>query len=80
MAETVVLSCYEDFSYARGAMELGVDKYLFETEIAGNELGKVVMELTKERKSVVRVGQENRDFRRMCGYFRDMFLLASDKC
>lgn len=59
---TVVLSCYEDFSYAREAMELGVDKYLLKHEIAGNELGKIVMELTKERKSVVRTRKENRDF------------------
>lgn len=42
---TIVLSCYEEFAYAREAMELGVDKYLLKHELSTDELSKSVMEL-----------------------------------
>lgn len=44
----VVLSCYEDFSYAREAMELGVEKYILKHELTGDELPRLVQELGKE--------------------------------
>ncbi|MDO5423211.1 MAG: helix-turn-helix domain-containing protein [Eubacteriales bacterium] len=49
---TVVLSCYEDFAYAREAMELGVDKYLLKHELTGDELPKAVTELCREIRFV----------------------------
>lgn len=45
---TIVLSCYEEFAYAREAMELGVDKYLLKHELSTDELSKAVMELYQE--------------------------------
>lgn len=45
---TIVLSCYEDFAYAREAMELGVDKYLLKHELSTDELSKAVTDLYQE--------------------------------
>lgn len=45
---TIVLSCYEEFAYAREAMELGVDKYLLKHELSTDELSKAVMDLYQE--------------------------------
>ena len=41
----LVLSCYEDFSYARRAFELGADKYILKHELKEDELGDVVHQL-----------------------------------
>lgn len=41
----LVLSCYEDFSYARKAYDLGADKYLLKHELVENDLPKTVLEL-----------------------------------
>lgn len=46
---TVVLSCYEEFSYARKAMELGVDKYILKHELLEDELVSIVGKLYEER-------------------------------
>lgn len=48
----LVLSCYEDFSYARKAMELGVDKYMLKHELSDDDLPKEVMKLVAGRKKV----------------------------
>jgi len=41
----VVLSCYEDFSYARKAYELGVDKYILKQELREDELADTILQL-----------------------------------
>jgi len=41
----VVLSCYEDFSYARKAYELGVDKYILKQELREDELAATILQL-----------------------------------
>lgn len=46
----LVLSCYEDFSYAREAMELGVDKYLLKHELTGDDLPRAVLEVYENGK------------------------------
>lgn len=46
---TVVLSCYEDFSYARRAMELGVDKYILKHEVSEEELPQMILEVHRKR-------------------------------
>lgn len=38
----VVLSCYEDFSYARRAYEIGVDKYILKHELVEDELASII--------------------------------------
>ncbi|MDY3920377.1 MAG: response regulator [Candidatus Limivivens sp.] len=53
---TIVLSCYEDFSYAREAMELGVDKYLLKHELTGDELPKLVAGLCREARFARKAG------------------------
>lgn len=47
---TVVLSCYEEFAYARRAMELGVDKYILKHELAEDELPKMLEELYQRKQ------------------------------
>ncbi|MDO4276492.1 MAG: response regulator [Eubacteriales bacterium] len=49
---TIVLSCYEDFAYAREAMELGVDKYLLKHELTGDDLSRAVTEVYEENRAV----------------------------
>jgi YesN/AraC family two-component response regulator len=45
----IILSCYAEFSYAREAFELGVDKYLLKHEIDEEGLGDLVAELWQQR-------------------------------
>ncbi|MFT3984883.1 MAG: response regulator [Lachnospiraceae bacterium] len=40
----IIISCYEDFSYAREAIALGVDRYVLKQEIGEEELPQLVME------------------------------------
>ena len=46
----IVLSCYEDFSYARRAYELGVDKYILKHELVEDELSKMILEIYESKK------------------------------
>jgi two-component system response regulator YesN len=46
----IVLSCYDDFSYARRAYELGIDKYLLKHELAPEQLLNEIIELTANRE------------------------------
>lgn len=41
----IVLSCYEDFSYARTAYELGVDKYILKHELVEDELAAMISDM-----------------------------------
>lgn len=45
----IVLSCYEDFSYARSAMELGVDKYILKHELSEDELPRLVSQIYQKK-------------------------------
>lgn len=47
----MVVSCYEDFNYAREAMELGVDKYLVKHELSEDQLPKMLIDLYQKRHS-----------------------------
>jgi len=49
----IVLSCYADFSYARTAYELGVDKYVLKHELVENELAAMISDMFKDRKTKV---------------------------
>lgn len=40
----IILSCYEDFSYAKEAIALGVNSYVLKHEIGEEELPKLIME------------------------------------
>lgn len=57
----IVLSCYEDFSYARSAMELGVDKYILKHELSEDELPKLVSEIyqKKLKKGMISKGRND---------------------
>ncbi|WP_394920858.1 response regulator [uncultured Robinsoniella sp.] len=57
----IVLSCYEDFSYARSAMELGVDKYILKHELSEDELPKLVCEIyqKKLKKGMISTGRND---------------------
>lgn len=46
----IVLSCYEDFSYARESMELGVDRYLLKHELTGDDLPRIILEVYESGK------------------------------
>lgn len=48
----VVLSCYEDFSYAREAYELGVDKYLLKHELVDDALPRQLLDMYEKKKVV----------------------------
>lgn len=54
----IILSCYAEFSYARDAFELGVDKYLLKHEIDEEELGDLVVELWQQ-KAVTKTEQDS---------------------
>lgn len=56
---TVVLSCYEEFSYARKAMELGVDKYVLKHELSEDELVAIIENLYEEKH--IRGGNEKNE-------------------
>ena len=45
----VVLSCYEDFSYAQKAMEFGATRYLLKQELDEEELPDLLLRLAKEK-------------------------------
>lgn len=47
----IILSCYAEFSYAREAFELGVDKYLLKHEIDEEELGNLVVGLWQQKSA-----------------------------
>lgn len=47
----IVLSCYEDFSYARRAYELGVDKYILKHELVEDELASIISDMYIAKKS-----------------------------
>ena len=51
---TIILSCYEDFSYAKEAISLGVSSYVLKHEIGEEELPKLILEQfqLKREKSV----------------------------
>jgi len=49
----IILSCYAEFSYAREAFELGVDKYLLKHEIDEEELGNLVVGLWQQKSEEV---------------------------
>lgn len=44
----VVVSCYEDFSYAREAMECGASKYILKHELDEHELPDILLSLKRE--------------------------------
>ena len=46
----IILSCYEDFSYAKEAIELGVNSYLLKHEISEDEIPKQIMEQYQKKK------------------------------
>jgi two-component system, response regulator YesN len=46
----IVLSCYEDFSYARTALEYGANRYILKHELDEKELPKIVSELVNGAK------------------------------
>ena len=48
----IVLSCYEDFSYARRAYELGVDKYILKHELVEDELGTMISDIVLSKRSL----------------------------
>lgn len=41
---TIILSCYEDFGYAKEAIDLGVNSYLLKHEIGEEELPRLILE------------------------------------
>ncbi|WP_130836393.1 response regulator transcription factor [Lachnoclostridium sp. Marseille-P6806] len=47
----VVVSCYEDFSYAREAMECGAGRYILKHELNEHELPDILISLKKEAGS-----------------------------
>lgn len=47
----IVLSCYEDFSYARKAYEIGIDKYILKQELVEDQLADIISELFVIKKS-----------------------------
>lgn len=57
----IVLSCYEDFSYARSAMELGVDKYILKHELSEDELPQLVARIyqKKIKKGMISTGRND---------------------
>lgn len=50
---TIIMSCHEDFSYARKALELGVDAYLLKQEIGKDDLPILIKEQYKLKHKFV---------------------------
>ncbi len=48
---TIILSCYEDFSYAKEAIALGVNSYVLKHEIGEEELPQLILEQYQRKKS-----------------------------
>ena len=44
----VVLSCYDDFTYAQRAMEYGASRYILKHELDEKELPRILLELVQE--------------------------------
>lgn len=49
----VVLSCYDDFTYAQRAMEYGASRYILKHELDEKELPRILLELVQESRSAV---------------------------
>ncbi len=48
---TIILSCYEDFSYAKEAIALGVSSYVLKHEIGEEELPRLILEQYQQKRA-----------------------------
>lgn len=48
---TIILSCYEDFSYAKEAIALGVNSYVLKHEIGEEELPRLILEQYQQKRA-----------------------------
>lgn len=46
----IILTCHEEFSYAREALKLGTEDYLLKTEIDQEQLEKIFLKISRTRK------------------------------
>lgn len=56
----IVLSCYDDFSYARKAYELGADRYLLKHELDSDQLPQIIEETLNKKLIIKKQYSESR--------------------
>lgn len=77
---TIILSCYEDFSYAKEAIALGVNSYVLKHEIGEEELPELILEqyqMKKEKSMPGILGYMEDNHQEVAEKIGEAFLLAS---